>query len=174
MILQDVFLINSDYVKKFSTVSDNMEEKYINPCIVASQVQDLQQLIGTPLSVRICELYESGDIEEPENAVYNDLLTQYIQPFLLACTQSEILVSNMAKLRNSGNMQYIDTNQTNIGIKDMQYLKEHYSEQSAFLANRVTDFIKCHRNEIKEAVFCPCCKGLGAEPKSAIKVGFVL
>lgn len=174
MILQEVFLIDSEYVKMYSTISDNMEEKYINPCIVTAQVQELQQLIGTPLATKLCQLMDDETIHTPENAVYSDLLVDYVQPFLLACTQSEILVSNMAKLRNSGNMQYVDTNQQNINIKDMQYLHQHYCEQSTFLANRISDFIRCHISEIPEAKYCPCCKGLGANPNSAIKVGFVL
>lgn len=175
MILQTVQLITSDYVKEFSTVSENMEEKYINPCIYTAQVQNLQELIGTKLSVRLCEMVDDETITDPENAVYNDLLTQYVQPFLLACCQSELLISNMAKLRNSGNMQYLDTNQQNVNSTDVKYLVEHYRNQATFLGNRVTDFCKCHKNQLKEYCTCEtCCSGLKPDGESAIKIGFVL
>lgn len=175
MILQEVFLIDSDYVKKFSTVSDNMDEKYINPCIVTAQTQDLQQLVGTALSVKLCDLCQSGDITDPENAVYNDLLTQYVQPYLLYCTQAELLISNMAKLRNSGNMQYLDTNQQNINSTDVKYLVEHYRNQSTFAGNRVIDFCRCNASQLPEWKQCAsCCNGLPSDPKSGVKIGFVL
>ena len=175
MILQDVFLIDSDYVKEYSTVSENMEEKYIKPCIVTAQTQDLQQLIGTALSVRLCELLDSQTIYDDENAVYRDLLFDYVQPYLLYCTQAELLVSNMAKLRNSGNMQYLDTNQQNINTTDVKYLVEHYRNQSTFAGNRVVDFCRCNASNLPEWKMCTgCCNGLPSDPKSGVKIGFVL
>ena len=175
MILQTVQLIDAEYVKKFSTVSENMEEKYINPCIYTAQVQNLQELIGTKLSVRLCEMVDYHSIANPENALYNDLLTEYVQPVLLACCQSELLISNMAKLRNSGNMQYVDTNQQNVNSTDVKYLVEHYRNQATFLANRVTDFCRCNANQLREYKECgTCCNGMKADAESAIKIGFVL
>ena len=50
-IISDVFLIDEEYVKTYSTISDNLDSKYLNPCIVKSQVMDFQALIGTKLTV---------------------------------------------------------------------------------------------------------------------------
>lgn len=175
MILQTVLLIDEQYVKEFSTVSENFEEKYINPCIVKSQVEDLQALIGTPLSVKLCELVDDETITDTENAAYADLLDGYVRPYLLACTQSEILISNMAKIRNAGNMTYVDVNQQNISIKDMQYLHQHYADSATFLGNRLTEWLKCNIKQFPEyARHCDCCNGMQPDPKSSLNIGLVL
>lgn len=176
MILQKVLLIDTDYVKQYSTISNNIEEKHITPCIVSSQVQDLQQLIGTPLSVKLCELVDDETIDLPENAAYKDLLDGYVRPYLLACTQSELIVSNYVKLRNSGVQQYLDTNQANVDLKTMQYMKQHFSDQATFLGNRLTDWLRCHMNDFPEfKTFCACkCDGMSPNPKSSINCPIVL
>lgn len=146
-IISDVFLIDEEYVKTYSTISDNLDSKYLNPCIVKSQVMDLQALIGTKLTVKICTLVRD---EEIAGTPYETLLTEYIQPYLLQCTQAELLISNFAKQRNAGNMQYIDTNQSNITMNDMWKLHAHYDNNASFFANRLTDYILANHTKFPE------------------------
>ena len=174
MILQKVALITPDYVKEYSIVSDNMEEKYILPSIFKSQVEDLQALIGTPLSTKLCELVDEETIDEPENAAYEELLDEYVQPYLLECAQANILIASMAKIRNSGAMQYVDVNQQNITTKDVQYLVQNHRDSATFLGNRLTEFLKCRLKDFPELKACGCCNGLSPDPKSSLNIGLVL
>ncbi len=167
MKLQEVLLIDEEYVKAYSTVSANLDAKYIAPAITTAQVINLQELIGTKLAVKLCELVEDNVIGNTEYQPYKDLLDGYIQPYLLAVTNAELFVSNYAKLRNSGNMQYLDTNQTNISMKDVQYMKEHYENQADFLAKRVLDFIVCNRKQFPEFTCAGCCDGMSPRPQSS-------
>lgn len=175
MILQEVLLITEEYVKKYSTVSDNMDAKYIVPCIVTCQVQNMQPLIGTELSKALCNMVNDNSINEADNSHYKELLDEYVQPYLLAATQAELIISNMAKIRNAGNVQYLDTNQSNITMKDMQYLSQHYSDQAAFLGNRLTDYLRCNMKKFPEYChFCNCCGGMQADPHTNNKINLVL
>ena len=97
-IISDVYLIDEQYVKTYSTISDNLDSKYLNPCIVKSQVMDLQSLIGTKLTVKVCTLVHD---EQIAGTPYEALLTEYIQPYLLQCTQAELLISNFSWPRMS-------------------------------------------------------------------------
>lgn len=166
MKLQEVLLIDEEYVKAYSTVSANMDAKYIQPAITTAQVVYLQELIGTKLAVKLCQLVEENLIGNQEYVAYKDLLDGYIQPYLLALVNSELYVSNYAKLRNAGNMQYLDTNQTNISMKDVQYLKKHYDDQADFLAKRVIDYIVCNRKQYPEFTCATCCDGMSPNPKA--------
>ena len=167
-------MIDSEYVVRYSTVSANMDAKYLTPCIVTAQVQDLQQLIGTPLSTSLAEKVDDESIDAEGNELYKELLDEYVKPFLLAATQSELLISNAVKLRNSGNMQYLDTNQTNMSMKDVEYLVQHYRDQAAFLGNRVTEYLKCHRTAFPELKACGCCNDLRPDAKAEIKIPLYL
>lgn len=176
MILQKVLLIDTDYVKQYSTVSENMDAKYVTPCIVSSQVQDLQQLIGTPLSVKLCELVDDETIDDSENAAYKDLLDEYVKPYLLACTQAELIISNMMKIRRAGDVQFYDTSVQNADMKMIQYQHQHYADQATFLGNRMTDWLKCHMKDYPEyRQFCACkCDGMSPKPESSINCPIVL
>lgn len=175
MILQDVLLINEDYCKSYSSISWNIDTKYLVPCIVASQVQDLQQLIGTELSKALCQKVQDETIDDAANAAYKELLDDWVQPYLLACTQAELIIANMAKIRNSGNMQYLDTNQSNITSRDTQYMSQHYRDQATFLGNRLTEWLRCHMASFPEyRHYCDCCGGLQPKPASSLKNPLVL
>lgn len=176
MIIQEVLLINEEYVKRFSTVSDNMDSKYIVPCIVTSQVQRLQPLVGTKLTKLLCELVKDDTIDDTNNVAYKELLDEYVQPFLLAYTQSEMLISNSYKLRNAGNVQYLDTNQSNITSKDVQFLSKHYEDQGVFLGNRMVDWLRCHTKQVPEYLaYCnECCGGMQANKDNDFGCNIVL
>lgn len=175
MIIQDVLLINEDYCKQYSSISWNVDAKYLVPCIISSQVQDLQQLIGTQLTKALCQKVQDQTIGQAANAAYKELLDEYVQPFLLACTQAELIIANMAKIRNSGTMQYLDTNQQNLTSRDTQYFAQHYRDQAAFLGNRLTEWLKCNIANFPEyRQFCACCSGMKPDPISPAKVNIVL
>lgn len=167
-------LIDSEYCKTYSTISSNIEDKFIVPCIVTAQVQDLQSLIGTSLASALAEKVDDESIENPENEMYKELLDEYVKPFLLAATQSELLISNAVKLRNSGNMQYIDTNQVNMSMKDVEYLVQHYRDQVSFLGKMLTDYLKCHRTAFPELKDCGCCNGMQPDEKSRFHIPLYL
>lgn len=176
MILQKIKLVTPEYIKSQSTVSENMDEKYVNPAIYTAQTQDLQALIGTKLSSKLCELVDEQTIDDPENAAYKELYEDYVQPYLVPCVQAEIVIANIMKTRNAGQVQYYDTNITNSSIKDIQYLAQHYRDQAAFLGNRLTEWLKCNLKNFPEyRAYCACkCDGMSPNPKSSINIGLVL
>ena len=171
MILQDVFLISEEYIKTNSVMSDNLDMKYVKPCIAKAQVVDLQQLIGTKLAVKICEMVRDHAIEGTD---YETLLVDYIQPYLLVETQAEFLVTNYAKQRNAGNVQYIDTNHSNIQIQDVWSLHDHYNHTASFLANRLTDYIYANRKKYPEYCRVSDCSEMHAHQNSETHCGWVL
>ncbi len=176
MILQKVKLVTPEYIKSQSTVSDNMDDKYVNPAIFTAQTQDLQALIGTKLSSRLCELVDEQSIDDPENAAYKELLEDYVQPYLVPCVQAEIIIANIMKTRNAGQVQYYDTNIANSSTKDIQYLAQHYRDQATFLAGRIGDYLKCNLKNFPEyRAYCACkCDGMAPNPASGINIGLVL
>lgn len=173
-IISDIFLIDVDYIKEKSTVGDNLDPKYLNPCIAKAQVMDLQELIGTKLTKKLCEIVRDRPTLEPEPTPYDILLEEYVRPFLIPVIQAELLVSNYAKQRNAGNMQYLDTNQSNIPMEDMWKLHHHYENRASFMAKRLTAFIIANRGNYPEYCKIDNCADMHANPRSQKNCGWVL
>lgn len=147
----DVLLISPNTIRSVTTASDSLDDCYITPAILDAQLTGLQPIIGTPLYDKLCELVSSGAIEEPTNHYYKELLGVYVECYLVYQTQMEMLVQNMTRSHNGGNIQYVDA-QTYVQntLQDVKYLKDHYSNKAAFFAGRMVDYLNEYSNRIPE------------------------
>lgn len=143
----NTLLINSEYVRNNSTISDNMEDCYIIPSIKDAQLSGLMPLIGEPLYDAICTKVEDDTITATENADYKALLDDYIALFLLYTTIGNMTIDNFQRQHNAGSVNYTDTNYNQIALNELKYMQQHWSDKAAFYANRLTDHL--HHNSTK-------------------------
>ena len=148
-------LINETDIKAFSVVADNLDSKYIQPAIIAVQDTALEPMIGSKLITKLGTLVEAEAIDEQGNEIYKELLEEYVQPYLLNKTVSEIMVQSYAKVRNAGVVQFNDTNQTTTAIQDVNFLRNHYDGIASTYALRLSDYLWKNRKNIPEYT-CEC------------------
>lgn len=147
----NVLFIDESTIKNLSVVGDNLDAKYIAPSIVAVQDVYLEPLIGSKLFQKIADIITNGTLtDHPE---IKTLLDEYIQPYLLNKTISEICVQIFAKIRNAGVAQFTDTNQSNVNIENVNYLRKHYDDLALVYGNRLVDFLNKNRTTFPDYTF---------------------
>lgn len=133
----DTLLISPEYIRKYSTVSDNMNDNNIVPCIIDAQLSGLQPIIGTALYDELCKQVTDDDLTE-----FNKLLLDnYIATYLLYQVIANMTVDNYQKQHNAGSVNYVDTNYQNIALSELKYMKQHWEDKASFYANRLDDFL---------------------------------
>lgn len=142
------FLISEDYIKSESTLDNNVSGKYIQQAIKLAQDIALQEVIGTNLYNYIQNNFESL------TGLYEELLEQYIQPFLLYKVLSEIVIPITYKI---GNFGLVTTNDENQSVSDqVDKIKTYYDNKANTYKKRLQDYIVYNRNsfpELKEFKF---------------------
>lgn len=140
----NVLFIDETTIKNLSVVGDNLDAKYIAPSIVAVQDVYLEPLIGTKLLQKIADVISNDTMSD--NPQIKTLLDEYIQPYLLNKTVSEICVQIFAKIRNAGVAQFTDTNQNNVNLENVNYLRKHYDDLALVYGNRMIDYLNKNRS----------------------------
>ena len=140
--MNNIYLIDANTIKQYSLVTDNVDEKFINPTIIQSQVLGLQPVIGTYLYDTICRMVDDGVVEQYTS--YNTLLEEYIKPYLIQKVCSELQVALFAKFTNNGMRQNTTMQGNGIGRTDVVYLKEHYDNNATFYLNRMVKYIQAN------------------------------
>ena len=153
----NTLLINEEYVKKYSTVSDNLDSKLITPAIMGAQLEWLQPILGTNLFDRLCGLVKDGTITAPENANYKTLLDDYVATGLMYAAIADITIENFQRIHNAGSVQYVDTNYQQIALNELKFTKAHWDEKANFYANRLAQYL--HANHELFPEYCACRDG---------------
>lgn len=143
-------IIDEEYIKENSTVSDNLSDKLIKPSIIDAQISGLMPLIGEVLYDKICSMIDTSSIEP----VYNQLVNNYIKHYLLYQTIANMTINNFQKQHNAGSVQYVDTNYSNIQLRELQYIETHWNNKAAFYAKRLTDYLIANNNIFPEYKTC--------------------
>lgn len=160
-------LISEKTLKSCGLINDNVDNSYIYPAIQFAQ-DGLQELIGSCLYRKICDLVLAGEVEDP----YKYLLDEYIIPYLINKVTSEIQIPLSYKLRNQGVVQITGENTYNTSMRDIQYLVDHYNNKANFYANRMSAYLLDNKELFPEYKACGCSE-LNANP-FAYKIGICL
>lgn len=146
----NVLLISPEKLRGVTTMSENLDDCYIQPCIIDAQLVGLQSVIGTPLYDKLCRLVEGNTLNEPKNSIYKEFVDVYVECYLVYQTQVEMVVQSMSRQHNAGNVSYIDTSYQHTPTTDVKYLKDYYSNKASFFAERMLDFLHQHSDMIPE------------------------
>lgn len=145
-------LISEKVLKENSLINQNVDTSFIYPAIQYAQDEGLQSIIGTCLYKRLCDMVESGEVEEP----YKYLLDEYIAPYLINKVTSNIQLPLAYKLRNQGVVQVNGERTYNTSLSDIQYLIQHYDNQAIFYANRLSSYLLDNKSVYPEYKQCSC------------------
>lgn len=145
-MITDKLLISTEYIKEHTTISDNLNDEYLIPCLIDCQLSHLQPLIGTALYDKL--------FDEDINEDYKFLIDNYISQFLIMAVQSELCISNFAKEHNAANVSYIDTNYQAKTLQELKFLRDYYAAKEEFYAKRITEYLCANASKFKEWKNC--------------------
>lgn len=141
----NTLLVNEDYIKLNSTISDNLDETILRASIRDAQMRKLMPLLGELLYDNIANAVASGEIATNQSYIhYNELLEVYIKPYLLWEVQSCLLINNYQKQHNAGSVLYTDTNYQHTPLNELKYFKNVYEENASFYGKRLQDYLNAN------------------------------
>lgn len=141
----NTLLVNEDYIKLNSTISDNLDETILRASIRDAQMRKLMPLLGELLYNNIANAVDKGEIATNLKYIhYNDLLEVYIKPYLLWEVQSCLLINNYQKQHNAGSVLYTDTNYQHTPLNELKYFKNVYEENASFYGKRLQEYLNAN------------------------------
>ena len=98
-IPQEILLINEDYIKKFTPLTDAVDPNLIRPAIYLAQDKYLTNFLGTNLTVKLKADVAGGTL----SGDYETLLNEYVLKVVLWWTVVELYPSLLYK-HDNGNL----------------------------------------------------------------------
>lgn len=92
--------IETDRLKEFSVISENLDSKLLEPTIINVQELSLKKLIGKDLYAELVSEVNAGVV----SALNQTLLNDYIEPYLINKVIAESVIDLTYKLRNKAIM----------------------------------------------------------------------
>lgn len=149
----NTMLTSPDAVKAESQINYNVDDNVIGASIRTAQSLYLQEIIGSELLKKLQLLVfnainkNEDNIDDDENAIYKDLLDDYVEPLLIAQTLMETCVPISMKIRNIGVSQDNDYNIVSAQLTAVKELRDYYETHCDHLATRLSQYL-CHNKEL--------------------------
>ena len=135
-----IYFISEAKIKEM--INDNVESELIRTSITTIQMVNLKTIIGDSLYETIEKLIENNVVVDP----YKTLLDGYIIPYMQYAVLAELVIPSTYKIGNIGvNQAYTESVNTTT-MSDCKYLKQYYTDRSAFMEQRLTDYLNKNRS----------------------------
>ena len=170
--MSNVLITNAKYIKSITNISDNVQEKYLFPSINEAQEIDLCGIIGEALLNKIKDLITEGTINDPENAVYKDLLKK-CQFFIAYDVVAKLCVITSFKIDNAGVYRSNDENIYYASLEEVHNMEEYYQNKRDFFRLELSNFCINNRKNLPELSECACRK-IRSQLYSSESCGIVL
>lgn len=152
----NTLLISPGELKGESLINANVDDKPLSVIVQTNQEIYLCKIIGSALFRKLQELvYNKVNgltpaIDGNGYEVYNELLEDYVKPYLKYKAVKSFLVENTFKLRNIGVARMIDTNVMTNDLDTLKYLEHHYESYVSAYEDRLSKFICANRDALPE------------------------
>lgn len=167
--MTNILFISEDFIKTNSGLNDNLFGKSLLPAIREAQDIYLQQIIGSTLYKKLLDLVDEGTIGDAENALYKELLDNYVRSYMLYQTIVQVIPVTNVKLSNYGTTLSDDQYLVNLSQGDAELIEKHYSIIADFYARRLQEFILENCNGLD--VDACTCEGIRSNLQSAATTG---
>lgn len=161
--IRNVMLVSPDKVKTDTFVNYNLSDSIVGEAIRIAQNTYLREIIGDGLLYHLKELVYNAikgledNIDDPGNAIYADLLDNYIEPYLQKRSQVEVLRPVSFDTRNIGVSAKYDTNIAQATMQNVEKMEDYYKTLSVDAENRLKGYLKANRESFPEIVAgCSC------------------
>lgn len=150
------FLTSVDYIKTVTSLSDNVDEKVIFPCLKMAQNVELQVTIGTCLFRKLQELVWDGTISDPGNESYKFLIDNFVQDCLAYWTLARLVHELSFKLSNLGTIISNDEHVVSLNQGERDILYQSYMNNASTLKMALQDYLRQNRELFPELDCCLC------------------
>lgn len=148
-------LTSADFVRAHTSISDNVDGKYITPAIREAQDIHLRGILGDCLLERLKDLVGDDRIKEPEYADYKDLADRS-QYYLAYVTVARLIPVTTWKVGNFGLAKSSDENLTVATDAEMDRQVQYWNDLADSYAGDLQRWILAHASAFPELDACGC------------------
>lgn len=127
--MAEILLSSEKFVKEQTSISDNLNAKYLRPSLREAQEVAYKEIVGSALLAKLKALVANGDIELPANIAYKDLLDNS-QYFLAYSALTEVAVKTAYKIGNIGVAKTTDANVQGATQDEIAKLRYYYQAKA--------------------------------------------
>lgn len=138
-----VIFIDADYLKAYSQVGGNVDDKYLLSAIVTAQDKYIQPILGTNL-YKSLRTDISGNVWS--NANYPTLMDDYIRMATMRWTLVELYPYLSNKVLNSSISQISGENNSPIPKSEVDALISLERNNAQFYSERLIDYLQANTN----------------------------
>lgn len=149
----DALLTSADFVRAHTSISDNVDGKYILPAIRKAQETNLKQIIGSCLLNTLKEAVESGGGDER----YAELLER-CQYYLAALAAMEVIPKVSYKIGNFGLVRSTDENLQSATATEIAQEMQRYRDEADTLARDLQTWLLENKDAFPELTECDCAR----------------
>lgn len=136
----EAYLIAPSFIREFSNVNANIDDKWLYMAIREAQQIDLQQIIGTSLLQKLADIVFDGTYTKAENSWYNELII-LCRYFLLYNVLKRLVVIISQRISNAGVTVNKDETYESRDFKDVFQLSNWYGDRADFYTKQVQYYI---------------------------------
>lgn len=144
-----ILLTSPEFIKSVTNISDNMQDKFINTAIREAQQMDLQQVIGSRLLNKLCDLVASAEINLTGNTYYKELI-ETAQWYLAYDAIQRLVIISGVHLDNMGPNKGSDEHNNTLDLGDAFKIEEYYQKKADFYCRRVQEYCIANRTYLPE------------------------
>lgn len=153
----NTLLISPGELKSESLINSNTDDKPLSNMVQTAQEIYLCKITGTALMRRLQELVynkienNQGDrIDGQGFEMYDELLEDYVKPFIKYQVLKAFVVENSFKFRNAGVVRVSDTNMNYSTVDDIKFLQHHMDTYVAEYEERLSKYLCANRSNFPE------------------------
>ena len=168
----EILLTSEAFVKAQTSISDNINAKYLRSAIREAQEINFKRIVGSCLLAKLKELVADGTIADDANAAYRDLL-DFAQWFLAYTALVEVTVRVGYKIANIGVAKTADQNIYNASEGEISKLRYYYQAKADAVCYEMQRWIVKNAAALPELSACSCAE-IRANLYSAASCGIFL
>lgn len=168
----EILLTNEAFVKSATSISDNINAKYLRSAIREAQEINFKRIVGSYLLARLKEMVADGTIEDAENAAYKELVER-AQWYLAYTAIVEVTVRVGYKVANIGVAKTADQNIYNASANEIAKLRYYYQAKADAICYELQRWLLDNSAAFPELSACSCA-AIRANLRSAASCGIWL
>lgn len=135
--MADIYFINATYIKEFTFVDENVDEKYLLVSIKEAQEIHIREYIGSGLYDELVSQIDNNNL----TALNTTLLDTYIIPSLKWWVIYEAAPFLTFKFTNKNIVTKNSDNSTTIGANDLDRLMEFVKHKAQYHTRRLINYL---------------------------------
>lgn len=155
--MKESLLTSETFVKKATSISDNIAGKYLQSAILEAQETGLKGIYGDRLFRKVKELVKTEEIELDSNANYKELLDNS-QYYLAYMAVIEVTNKVSYKIGNFGVAKSNDENLQVATYEDIVKMQYYYQSKADAFCLDLQHWILEHRSSFPELTTAHCNK----------------